>query len=187
MQRKPKPLTGEKRKTRQPLRIDKLPEEVRTEIQQRRAKGETWDEIADATKLPPTTLKRWYDIRVEQVNAEVMAQAERARVLAAEFAGKGFDRLPEAVQNALASAIFGMSEQQDETGRLRAAKGLAEIGWLLARTRQLDQEDKRLGLEAKRLDAIRIKAKVSDTAKKKMSSEELARKLDEIYDIAQPA
>src|SRR5712691_10458429 len=91
------PRTGEKRKLRKVLRIDKLSETVRAEIQKRRAQGETWDEIAEAIKLPASTLKRWYDIRVEQVQAEVHRQAEMSRAFAAGF--KEFKDLPEATVN----------------------------------------------------------------------------------------
>lgn len=181
------PRTGEKRKTRQPLRIDKLPEETRADIQTRRAKGETWDEIAEATKLPPTTLKRWYDLRVEQVNAEVMAQAARARELAATFAGKGFERLPESVQSALSSAIFAMAERQDDESRARFIKEMGGLAWLLARQRQLDQEERRLEIERKKLDVIAAKARVPKDAveKKKVTAAELQQRLDEIYGITQ--
>jgi hypothetical protein len=183
------PRTGEKRKTRQPIRIDALPEEVRAEIQKRRAAGETWDEIAEATKLPPTTLKRWYDLRVDQVNAEVAAQAARARELAAAFAGRSFEKLPEAVQSALSSAIFSLAERQDEASRAMFIKSMNDMAWLLARNRQLDQEERRLEIESKKLDLVREKLRgvKDEVAKKKLSPEELARKLDEIYDITRPA
>lgn len=182
-----RPRTGEKRKTRQPLLIDKMSETVRAEIQTRRARGETWDEIAEAVKLPSSTLKRWYDIRVEQVNAEVMAQAARARELAAAFAGRGFERLPESVQSALSSAIFALAERTDDASRAQFIKGMADLAWLLARQRQLDQEEKRLAIEKEKLDAIVAKVRnlKDGVEKKKLSPEELKRKIDEIYGIAE--
>jgi hypothetical protein len=113
-----RPRTGEPRQTRQPLRIDRLPEEIRQEIQRRRARGETWKEIEQASasfageRLPMNTLSRWYDLRVEQVQKEVMAQSERARAMAAAFASKGFEDLPEAAVNALSAQVFTLMENK---------------------------------------------------------------------------
>jgi hypothetical protein len=85
-----RPGVGARRKTRQPLKIDKLPQEWRDWIQKQRAKGSTWAEIEEmsattlpweseasakalfsAKRLPETNLIRWYDLRVEQVNREI--------------------------------------------------------------------------------------------------------------------
>jgi len=169
-----------------------MPEPVRQEIMRRRAAGETWQEISDASptfageKLALETLRRWYDVRVEQVQHEVAAQAERARSIAAAFAGKGFENLPESVRTALSAAVFSLAEEQDEASRGKFMKSLTDLGWLLARNRQLDQEERRLLLEAKKLDAIvaKVEGVKKAAGKKKLSSEELARTLDEIYGIA---
>lgn len=184
-----KPRTGDKRSTRQPFKIDSLPLEVRDEIQKLRANGQTWQEISEATGLSASTLRDWYDVRIEQVQAEVLAQAEHSRTLAASFAGKGFEKLPESVQAALSSAIFAMAESQDVKSRQVFITRMNELAWLLARNRQLDQEDKRLAIEGKKLETIvaKITGVKKDMAKKKMTSEELAQKLDEIYGIAKPA
>jgi hypothetical protein len=70
------PRVGEKRQSRQPLRIDKLPAEVKSAIIDARADGMTWKEAADAAsakaglRLSPTTVSRWYDLRVEQPRRE---------------------------------------------------------------------------------------------------------------------
>jgi hypothetical protein len=186
-----RPRTGEKRRTRQPLRIDSFPEEVRKKVQELRAAGETWEEISEASRkfagehLAVSTLHRWYDLRVAQAHAETMKEYERARALAASFAGKSFEKLPQAVQSGLSSAIFSLAESQDEASRGKFIKSMGDLAWLLARNRQLDQEDKRLGLEAKKLEAVvaKVQGLRKDVEKKKLSSEELARKLDEIYDL----
>lgn len=186
------PRTGEKRKTRQPFAIDALSEQVRNEIQKRRASGDTWQEISEASLkfagrvLAVSTLQRWYDVRVEQVRSEVLGQAERARSIAAEFAGMGFEKLHESVQNALSSAVFALAESQDETARQQFIKRMGELAWLLARNRQLDQEDKRLQLETKKLEtlATKVKGLKDDVAKKKLSPEELQQRLDDLYGIA---
>lgn len=48
-----RPRTGDRRKTRQPLKIDKLPMEVREAIQYlKNAGGKTWQEIEELSALP---------------------------------------------------------------------------------------------------------------------------------------
>jgi hypothetical protein len=71
-----KPLTGEKRKSRMPLRIDKLSAEVKRTIIDARAAGETWKETAamasaaSGLHLAPSVVQRWYDLRIEQPASE---------------------------------------------------------------------------------------------------------------------
>jgi hypothetical protein len=66
------PRTGERRKCRMPLWIDKLPKEVRDEIIASREAGKTWKETAQIASakagraLPVTTMQRWYDLRIDQ-------------------------------------------------------------------------------------------------------------------------
>lgn len=190
-----RPRTGERRSVRQPLRIDGLSQEVRDAILKARAEGCTWEETAEwaskkaGASLAMSVVHRWYDLRVEQVQKEVMEQAERSRAIAAAFSGKGFEKLPEAVQSALSTAVFALAEEQDEKSRLKFIAGMNQLAWLLARNRQLDQEEKRLALESKKLEAVVAKVQGLKKAveKKKLSSEELARKLDEIYDIGRQA
>lgn len=66
------PRTGQRRASRRPLWIDRLPQEVRDVIVAARAEGKTWKQTAQLASeksrctLPVTTLQRWYDLRIEQ-------------------------------------------------------------------------------------------------------------------------
>jgi hypothetical protein len=153
-----RPKTGETRKTRQPLKIDKLPVELRERIQSERAKGSTWIEIEELSpdfeewekvpgdvqqhfpgrKLPRSSLQRWYDIRVEQIQREIVAEAEKARQFAAVFAGRGFKELPDAVRNALGDQIFSLMQSADAKDKQQFRKELMGLGILLAEHRKLD-------------------------------------------------
>ena len=164
------PRTGEKRKTRQSLRIDKLPEETRADIQKRRAAGETWDEISDATGLPRTTLQRWYDLRVEQVNAEVMAQAARAREFAAGF--KEFKNLPEATANALASQAFDVMEKQGKEG---FEKSLANLGLVISRLITAQANSERVKLMREKVTLDRQKFEQAKSSAEKATNEAAAK------------
>lgn len=169
-----RPKTGERRRTRQPLKIDKLPAELHERIQRERAAGATWEEIEEMSprfdewakvpaaaqllfvghKLPHTTLQRWYDLRVEQVKKEMLADAERAREIAAIFAGRAFKDLPEAVRNALGDKIFSLMQSADEKTQSKLRKELLELGFLLAQQRKLDIQDKKVAAETKRVDLL---------------------------------
>src|SRR3954468_10543196 len=108
---------GEKPQVRTPVKIGKLPTDFHQRIQEKRSVGWTWAEIesdsqtwkelwkkVDAKtaalfpgeKLPHSNLSRWYDLRVEQVKAETMAQAERARTFAQSFAKREMKDMPAA-------------------------------------------------------------------------------------------
>lgn len=71
------PRTGEQRKYRMPLRIDRLPAQVKQAIIAARAGGETWKATAAlassaaGVSLSPSVCQRWYDLRVEQKDSAV--------------------------------------------------------------------------------------------------------------------
>jgi hypothetical protein len=148
-----RPRTGEKRRTRQPFEIDKLSQETRDEILKARADGATWEETAErASKvagrpLASSVVHRWYDVRVEQVQKEVMAQAERARGIAGMFAGKGFKDLPAAAVNALSAQVFTLMESKGgaefEASLANLAIVLSKLMGAQARTKLVDLAEKK--------------------------------------------
>lgn len=206
---KSRPKTGERRQIRQPLKIDKLPVEMRDRIQAERAAGRTWEEIEemspefaewdkvpDAAKklfpdgfLPHTTLARWWDLRVDQVRREVMKQAEAAKGLAVAFAGRSMEQTPEAVMNAYRDLIFSVLEQSDAKSKSKVIKNLADLGWLVNDSRKVEIKE-RAQKTAERALELRVEqmtAKVvtlkKDVEKKKLTPGELKKKLDEIYGL----
>jgi hypothetical protein len=70
---KPRPKTGEPRQVRQPLKIDRLPVEVRDAIQVLRDDGRTWTEIEELSGLPYS--KDWRSKGAGFVNWDVIAGA----------------------------------------------------------------------------------------------------------------
>jgi hypothetical protein len=177
------PRTGEKRKVRQPLKIDKLSQAVRDAILKARADGATWEETAElATKanagglmLPPSQVHRWYDLRVEQVHREVLAQAERAQVVAAAFVGKTFEDLPESAVNALGSEVFAITGAETPAER---EKGLSNLVFLLsgmikaqAAKKRVELESEKIELAKKKFDELKEKAdKATHDAAKKLGN-----------------
>ncbi len=160
MKRRPK--IGEPRRTRQPLRIDRLPIEARDAILRlRNQEGRTWAEIEELSHkfagelLPATTLARWYDLRWEQVQKETQARSERARVFAAALAGKDFKHWPDAVKNFLGDTIFALAEGGPKDAAL--IKAVTEMGWLLQEYRKSDLKQQSLELEKKKFEESKRK------------------------------
>jgi hypothetical protein len=193
--------------------MDKLPQEILDRVMQERAAGRTWDEIEAMSprfdewqktdevvraefpglKLPHTTLQRWYDIRVDQVKREVLADQARAREIAALFAGKDFKELPEAVRNAIGDQLFSMMQNADADSRVMVTKGLLALGDLLneqrkteikERKQKVDERALQLKIEQVREKAGKLKKDVDGRgAKKPLSPEELKKRVDEIYGL----
>jgi hypothetical protein len=197
--------TGEKRKVRQPMNIDKLPQESRDRILELKNLGHTWMEIEEMSpafvewektpekvvalfpgkRLPHTSLHRWYDIRVEQVRAEAIGKVERAREFATAFTSRGFKDLPEAIRNALGDMIFALSESGDAKSQAMMRKELVELGWLLQEYRKTDLKEQALDVEKQKLNLVlnKVRGLKEETAKKKLEPAELQQRLDEIYGL----
>lgn len=172
--KKARPKTGEKRQVRQPLKMDRLPTELLDRVMQERAAGRTWAEIEELSprfdewqktepairaefpglKLPHTTLMRWHDLRVEQVKREMLADAERARSIAASFADAKFKELPEAVQGALRDQIFSLMQAADTGSKSKAINELQKLARLLVQQKRLEILAERTKAEMKRVELL---------------------------------
>jgi hypothetical protein len=193
--------------------MDKLPMELLDRVMQERAAGRTWTEIEEMSprfeewkkteesiraqfpglKLPHTTLTRWYDLRVEQVKKEVLANQVRAREIAALFAGKEMKDLPEAVRAALSDLIFGMMQSTEEKNRGKAISGLLAFGELLNENRKVGLKERQIQTMERtlqiKIDAVlekvkKLKNDVGGGKKKQLSPEELKKRVDEIYGLS---
>jgi len=163
-ERRPHPGTGVPRKTRQPLKIDRLPQDARDKILElRNQQGRSWEEIEELSeqfagrRLPATSLQRWYDLRWEQVRKELRKESEAARAVAASFAGPGFEALPEAVRNALGDQVFLLTKSLGAGDRALFRKELAELGWLLQQYRKHDLKEQEIRLEGKKFEESKRK------------------------------
>lgn len=167
-----RPRKGEKRQQDKPLKVDRLPAEVRDAIQKARVAGRTWAETTEAAakaaaKLgvkPPSegAVRRWYDQRIEQVQKEVMAQAERARALAAAFAQRGFKELPEAALAALSSEVFTVMEAGTPGAREASLSNLVFMLSKLidaqSKQKRAEIEERKVNLAQKKFDELKSKA-----------------------------
>ena len=167
-----RPKIGEPRQRRQPFLVDKLPQKMRDRIEAERAFGRTWREIEDDSptwqewdcvaadvlalfpgkRLPHSNLQRWYDVRVEQVRAEMERAAERAREMSAAIAKVAdLDQLGAAAVQALHDQVFGVSIARTPE---QFAKGVEGLGYLVAKLTDAKSKKVRADAEAKRITLL---------------------------------
>jgi hypothetical protein len=218
---KPKPKTGDRRETNQPLKIDRLPPSVHESILAlRNQAGKTWQEIEELSALPvdkggfvewdnlPTpvlelfpsmhlphsNLQRWYDLRVRQVQRDVLESSARAREIAQAFAKAGIDGADEAVINAARDQIMLiLSEDGSFKGKFGAAKGLIALAEIMQTSRANDIKERKVSADERKLklleqrEAITIKKmeKETEAAARKISKGELT--LDDINKLRRNA
>jgi hypothetical protein len=213
--KKPRPRTGEKRQVHQPLKVDRLPSEVHEVICLLRARFAPWLEIekrsaqfvpwaklpTDVLKLfpgkriPHSNLQRWYDLRVAQVEREIAEKAEASRKIAAQFAGKEFKQLPEAIRHALADNVFELTQLADQGDGAKFREALLGMGQLIVKFQRnaiaqdkVDVEKGRLEQEGTKLDLLRQKLLgLKNRSGKKLSGKELQQSIDELYNLTNEA
>ena len=178
---KRRPRTGEKRRTNQPLKIDRLPVQARTAIKDLRDAGSTWQEIEELSTLRPDeggfvdwskldaktrrlfpgnrvpleTLRRWFDIRVSQVVADLAARSVQAREIAEAFAKSVVKGEDEAVLNAARDLILGfVGEDATAKGRLAAASKLIALAEMQQGRRANDIKERKVATDERKLKLL---------------------------------
>jgi hypothetical protein len=185
MARKQRPRTGEPRAKHQPFAIDKLPSAWRDRIIGLRAKWMTWEQISQETtawewdklgdaqkalfvkrRIPLTTLHRWYDVQVQQKLTEIATERQASLAIAEKLGAGGYEKLDQSVKNAMADVVFGYAKDSSDPELFR--KALGELGWLLARNRQLDIAKLKVEVEKAKVDELigRAEKATNDAAKK---------------------
>jgi hypothetical protein len=119
--------------------LDRLPLALLDRIRAERSQGHTWDEIEQASPqwpeweqaapevlagfpgrhLPHTSLQRWYDLRVQQVQRERAAQAAATEDFAAELAERRIPNLGAAIKDALGESVLRLAQEGGDEQRLR--------------------------------------------------------------------
>lgn len=193
---KARPRTGERRQTNQPLKIDKLPLEVRDEILRlRNRENRTWQEIEELSALPKdrggfvdwhalelpvlemfpdlriphSNLHRWYDLRVSQVREDVMRRSAQAREIAEAFAKSTVANDDEAALNAARDLVMGiLAEDGTPGGRMRVAKTLIALAEMLQERRLNDIKERMVAVDERKIAALE---KREALARKKLEAE----------------
>ncbi len=180
-----RPKTGEARRVKQPLGIDRLPLKMQDRIRAARIAGRTWMEIEEDSptwpewnegvaseafdlfpgrRLPHSNLHRWYDLRVAQVMKEQEQRSIAAHAAADKVAARGFTNLTASVKHAMGETVFELMNA--EHNPIVIAEALANIGLLLARfdrnelaRKRVEQEQEKIALLTRKLELIETKSK----------------------------
>lgn len=200
---KARPKTGEARETHQPLKIDRLPNAAHEAIiRLRNRDGKTWAEIETISalpltrggfvewealpmhvlelfpdmRLPKSNLHRWYDLRVKQVQQQVMESSEHARVLAEAFASANIDGDREAVINAARDQLMAvLSEDASAGGKMRATKALLALAEIMQAARANDIKERKVAADERKIKLLEQREKLS-MKKLEAETERLAKK-----------
>lgn len=178
---KHKPRTGDKRRTHQPLKIDRLPVQARGSIKDLRDAGCTWKEIEDISalapkdggfvdwdkldaktrrlfpgrRLPDTSLQRWFDLRVSQVVQDLAARSAQAREVAQAFAKSMVKGDNDAVLNAARDLILNfVSEDSTPKGRLAAAGRLIALAEMQQTARANAIKERKVATDERKLKLL---------------------------------
>jgi hypothetical protein len=174
--------TGQTRKVRQPLNIDRLPLLLQDRIRAERVDGRRWLDIeADSPswkewesvdpgvqalfpgrRLPHSNLQRWYDLRIEQRLREVEHDAVKVRSIADSFAARTFDDLTGSAKNALAEQVFMLINSADAKDAKGFRGELSNFLFLLTKLQKAELDKAKLEVEQARLQAQRDKSAALD-------------------------
>lgn len=191
--------TGERPRVNQPLKIDRLPQKLRDrivfehntlgrpweDIEQDSPSWKEWDEVAPEVlvlfperRLPHTNVHRWYDLRVRQVQRDVMATAAQAREIATAFAKAVVSGSDESVLNAARDQVFGILQQGDGSSRIFATKALIALSEVMQSARANTIKERKVAIDERRITQLEKDAEVkrkrmekeTDDAAKKLKS-----------------
>jgi hypothetical protein len=183
---KPRPKTGEARKSKQPLKIDRLPQSAQEAIKQLYDRGRTWVEISEQSakpysaewekdgggfidwelvdtgsldlfpdlRLAKSTLQRWFDLRVAQVRAQVLAESAKAREWAGAFAGNDLADSNAAVMNAMRDQVFTLMQKVGPGDQAKFLEGLNLLSLTMSRLQRVELQAKRVEVDARKLRVL---------------------------------
>jgi Protein of unknown function (DUF3486) len=207
--------TGERPQVRQPLKIDQLPQAIRDRILEELNKNgrtyaeiefdspnwEQWKKCDDrqvalfpGKRLPHSNIQRWYDLRVRQVQDDILRTSEQARQVAKVFALAAIADDDEAILNAARDTAFSILRDTKPNDRMKILQGLIKLGKVRIDMRKIKTVgEKTVAIEERRVSALERKlTMVKDAAgnlkeqiaRKTMTPEQLQESLDQIYGIA---
>jgi hypothetical protein len=113
-------------------------------------------------RLAKSSLQRWFDLRVSQVRAQVMAESAKAREWAQVFAGNDMPGSNDAVMNAMRDQVFTLMQRVGPGDQAKFLEGLNLLSLTMARLQRVDLQKRRVAVEEKsiqmKLDAVKKKA-----------------------------
>jgi len=105
-------------------------------------------------KLPKSTLQRWYDLRVRQARALVMAESARAHEWATAFAGKNLPGANAAIVNALRDMVFSLMRNVGTKDKDKFIAGLQDLSLAITRIQRTEIMERRVSVEERQVKAL---------------------------------
>lgn len=112
--------------------------------------------------LAKSSLQRWFDLRVSQVRAQVLAESAKAREWAQAFAGNDLPGSNAAVMNAMRDQVFTLMQQVGPGDQGKFLAGLNLLSLTMSRLQRVELQARRVAVEEKtvqmKLDLVKQKA-----------------------------
>jgi hypothetical protein len=115
--------------------------------------SETLD-LFPGLRVAKNTLHRWFDLRVRQVRAQVLAESAKARKWAEAFAGKDLPGTNAAVMNAMRDQVFTLMRQVGPGDQAKFLDGLNALSLTLARLQRVELQAKRVEVDSRKLKLL---------------------------------
>jgi hypothetical protein len=113
-------------------------------------------------RLAKSSLQRWFDLRVSQVRAQILAESAKAREWAQTFAGCDLPESNAAVMNAMRDQVFTLMQKVGPGDQAKFLEGLNLLSLTMSRLQRVELQARRVAVDEKtvqmKLDAVKQKA-----------------------------
>ncbi len=134
-------------------------------------------ELFPQLRLSRSNLQRWFDVRIEQTRAQVLAESAAAREFAQAFSSATIEGGNEAVLNAMRDQVFQLARSASVHDRDSFIAGLNVLTMAMSRIQRVDLAKQRVEVESRRVAQLEKDAELKrkrfqkemDEAEKKVS------------------
>jgi hypothetical protein len=118
-------------------------------------------ELFPGLRLAKSSLQRWFDLRVSQVRAQVLAESAKAREWAQAFAGNDLPESNAAVMNAMRDQVFTLMQKVGPGDQAKFLDGLNVLSLTLSRLQRVDLQAKRVEVDTRKLKLLEDREKAA--------------------------
>ena len=111
--------------------------------------------------LAKSTLQRWFDLRVSQVRAQVLAESAKAREWAQAFAGNDLAGSNAAVMNAMRDQVFTLMQKVGPGDQAKFLEGLNLLSLTLSRLQRVELQAKRVEVDQRKIKILEDREKMA--------------------------
>jgi hypothetical protein len=109
-------------------------------------------ELFPDMRLPHSTVHRWYDLRVTQVQRDVLLRSKQAQEIAKAFVKANLVNDDQGVINAARDTLMGiLAEDSSSQGRKSAAGGLIKLGELMQSAKQNEIRQRKVAVDERKI------------------------------------